>query len=433
MDLDALESLLIKYQSRPLVIGSFSAASNVTGVLTDTIKIASLLHKHNALAFFDYAACGPYVKIDMQGEGTDPLSYKDAVFLSPHKFIGGPGTPGVLIFRQDVLYKGVGVGEVGPLSHPSDGSTHPSDMWGPPDISGGGTVNYVNPVDRVYLDDPVARFEGGTPAIIESVRAGLVVALKDEVGTDVIQAMENDYLRRGLSAWADEPNIIVLGNTDVPRLAVVSFVISHNDGYLHHNFVTTLLNDLFGIQARGGCSCASPYGHLLLGISLPQSRKFEAVVVRGVEGIKPGWTRVNFHYSMSESEFQFVVKAVAFVARHGAKFLGDYNFDVKTGLWRHVGLGPMPEMTDVFSRTTLFASELDHPAPRPDATIQVRDHSKEFDAYLMHARREALKRDETHPGNSTLEPPAVEDLRWFLLPDGSPAPHDHISDFGAEE
>jgi selenocysteine lyase/cysteine desulfurase len=311
IDADRLAEELVRYADRPLKIGSFSAASNVTGILSDAEGITRLLHAHGALAFWDYAAGGPYIDIDMN-PGGDPAAAKDAVFLSPHKFIGGPGTPGLLIVRRALLTNRV------------------------PDVVGGGTVAYVSPTEHRYLTDPEHREEGGTPAIIESIRAGLVFDLKRAVGTDVIRAHEEDLVHRAVTAWSGNPAIGVLGNMQADRLSIVSFTVRGPTGrYLHHNAIVAMLNDVFGIQARGGCSCAGPYGHRLLGISLDRSAEFEEQISVGCEGIKPGWVRVNFNYFISEEVFTYLVQAVDLVARHGWALLEDYRFDIATGLWKH--------------------------------------------------------------------------------------------------
>ncbi|HKC29128.1 MAG TPA: aminotransferase class V-fold PLP-dependent enzyme [Jatrophihabitans sp.] len=312
VDLAHLERELERYADRPVKIGSFSAASNVTGIISDTTAIAALLHRHGALSFWDYAAAAPYVEVRMTAAPERPDSYKDAAFLSPHKFIGGPSTPGVLVVRRALLRNRV------------------------PDVPGGGTVEYVNPSEHVYLRDRVAREEGGTPAIVEAIRAGLVFQLKQAVGVDVIRAKEDEFLRRAIDSWRAEPAIEVLGNLDAERLSIVSFVVRAPSGrYLHHNFVVSLLNDLFGIQARGGCSCAGPYGHRLLGIDIDRSHEFQRQIADGCEGIKPGWVRVNFNYFLSDAVVDYVVDAVLFVARHGHQLLGDYQFDPTSGLWHH--------------------------------------------------------------------------------------------------
>lgn len=306
VDVDELTRALEQYRDRPLRIGSFSAASNVTGILTDTALVTRTLHDHGALAFWDFAAAAPYVDIDVTAGDFD------AVFLSPHKFIGGPGTPGVLIAHRRVLTNSV------------------------PDVVGGGTVAYVNQYEHRYLADLAHREEGGTPAIIESIRAGLVFQLKDAVGVDTIRAVEADLLGRALRSWQRHPNIQVLGNPDAERLSIVSFTVKRPGGkYLHHNVVVAILNDLFGIQARGGCSCAGPYGHRLLGIDIETSHEYEREIARGCEGIKPGWVRVNFNYFISEAVFDYIVQAVELVADFGWKLVPQYRFSLETGLWRH--------------------------------------------------------------------------------------------------
>ena len=311
IDIAVLRARLEDFSDRSLKIGSFSAASNVTGIISDADAVSRLMHEFGGLAFWDYAAAAPYVRIDMRP--ADPLAYKDAVFISPHKFIGGPGTPGLLAVRRDLLHNTV------------------------PDVVGGGTVRYVNAHEHAYLTDPEHREEGGTPAIIESIRAGLVFQLKDTVGTDTIHALEADFIRRAIGAWSQHPNIQILGNTDAERLSIVSFTIRTERGkYLHHNFVVALLNDLFGIQSRGGCSCAGPYGHRLLGIDLERSHDFERGIAGGCEGIKPGWVRVSFNYFISETVFDYIVQAVAIIAEHGWRLLPEYRMDATSGRWRHV-------------------------------------------------------------------------------------------------
>lgn len=324
VDLGALEAALRAHTDRPLRIGSFSAASNVTGILTDMRAISTLLHAHGALSFWDFAACAPYVEIDV-GRGP-PLAaadapYFDAIFISPHKFIGGPGTPGLLVARKALFSNRV------------------------PSNPGGGTVAYVNPREHAFLADVEHREEGGTPAIVESIRAGLVFQLKRAVSVPAIRALEDSFVRRAIAAWAAEPGILILGSTTAERLSIVSFVVRHGrTHFLHHNYVVALLNDLFGIQSRGGCSCAGPYGHRLLHIDLAQSHRFAAEIVEHRhEGIKPGWVRVNFNYFISEETFAFIVDAVRFVAEHGHRLLPLYAFDPDTGHWRFTGGGGAKE------------------------------------------------------------------------------------------
>jgi selenocysteine lyase/cysteine desulfurase len=315
LDIEQLREQLERYAERPLKIGSFSAASNVTGIITDTRAVSSLLHAHDALAFWDFAAAAPYVDIDM-GSAAEMKGYYDAVFISPHKLIGGPGTPGLLVARRSLFTNRV------------------------PDVPGGGTVAYVNTTDHDYLLDIEHREEGGTPDIIGAIRAGLVFQLKDAMGTERIRELEEHWVRRAIDAWEQNPKLYILGDHEADRLSIVSFVVRHagkdgEQGFLHHNYVVALLNDLFGIQSRGGCSCAGPYGHRLLGIDLEQSHEFEREINRGCEGIKPGWVRLNFNYFIDDDTFRYLVDAVNFVADHGATLLHNYSFDPHTGLWRH--------------------------------------------------------------------------------------------------
>ncbi|MFO1302075.1 MAG: aminotransferase class V-fold PLP-dependent enzyme, partial [Burkholderiaceae bacterium] len=324
IDLARLHAELQARRDRPLKIGSFSAASNVTGVISDVPAIATLLHRFGALSFWDFAAAAPYVRIDMGQRDGGSLAYLDAAFVSPHKFIGGPGTPGLLVARRELFRNRV------------------------PSVPGGGTVAYVNPAEHRYLADIESREEGGTPAIVESIRAGLVFQLKEAVGVEAIREREESFIRRAIERWGRHPDIEILGSRSLKRLSIVSFVVRTGtpDGrrrYLHHNYVVALLNDLFGIQARGGCSCAGPYGHRLLGIDLERSRAFEREIRRGCEGIKPGWTRVNFNYFISEAVFEFILRAVEMVASDGWRLLPRYRFDPMTGLWKHAqGPGRVP-------------------------------------------------------------------------------------------
>jgi selenocysteine lyase/cysteine desulfurase len=389
----------VRYRDRPLRIGSFSAASNVTGILSDTRAISVLLHRHGALSFWDFAAAAPYVDIEMQMRGRDgqpaptsadpdaSLAYKDAIFLSPHKFIGGPGTPGVLVGRRELFRNRV------------------------PSVPGGGTVAYVNPLEHVYLSDIEHREEGGTPAIVESIRAGLVFQLKEAVGAATIQEREQDLIRRAIDAWSAHPEIEILGNHDADRLSIVSFVIRHRGRYMHHNFVVALLNDLFGIQSRGGCSCAGPYGHRLLGIDIERSHEFEREIARGCEGIKPGWVRVNFNYFISEAMFQFILRAVELVASDGWKLLPHYRFDAATGLWRHRGglVEPPLSLDDV----RYVDGAMGYPEHRRHAPeSRLADHLDE--ARAIFASPPAAIRDGEPDVQGVDED--FETLRWFWLP-----------------
>jgi hypothetical protein len=210
-----------------------------------------------------------------------------------------------------------------------------------PAVVGGGTVAYVNSDTHVYLADKEHREEGGTPAILESIRCGLVFQLKQAVGVPAIREREESFIHRAIERWEKHPNIEILGNRQAERLSIVSFVVKHGTSgqHLHHNFVVAVLSDLFGIQSRGGCSCAGPYGHRLLGIDYETSLKYERETRKGCDGIKPGWVRVNFNYFIEEEVFDFILSAVEIVASDGWKLLPQYRFTPETGLWRHTAGG----------------------------------------------------------------------------------------------
>lgn len=387
INLAELEDALVRYADRPLKIGSFSAASNVTGIVSDTRNIAITLHRHGALSFWDCAAAAPYVDINMgplDDQVDGQLSYKDAIFISPHKLIGGPGTPGVLVVRKQLCRNTI------------------------PTVPGGGTVWYVNPTDHRYVDDTEHREEGGTPAIIESIRAGLVFQLKRAVGSEVIREREESFIRRAIESWSQNPAIEILGNRTARRLSIVSFVIRSGARHLHHNYVVALLNDLFGIQSRGGCSCAGPYGHRLLGIDIETSHEFEREIGRGCEGIKPGWVRVNFNYFISEAVFEFILDAVHIVARDGWRLLDAYDFCPKTGLWRH--REGRPDAALSLHDVRYEAEGMVYPEHRVYAD------EAELPRYLDEARRILA---EAQPGRRARVVAPTEDfehLRWFPLP-----------------
>ncbi len=317
IDLGHLESLLQEpaYRGRKR-IGSFSAASNVTGMISPVHEIASLLHQHDAIAGFDYAASAPYVEIDMNpAAGKYPGDASlDAVFISPHKFLGGPGATGVLVFNQRIYHREL-----------------------PPSVSAGGTVDYVGPTSQDFISSIEEREKPGTPGVLQILKAGLAFQIKDQIGVHAIEQRERELLRRSFDRWMPNRNIEILGNPDPQRrISIISFNLKDNrDKYLHPKFVTSLLNDLFGIQSRAGCSCAGPYGHRLLGIDFETSEQYRKWIGKGFSGIKPGWCRISLHYVMDDIEADYILDAVEFVANQGYRFLPLYDFDVNTGAWMH--------------------------------------------------------------------------------------------------
>ena len=368
IDLAQLEDELGRHADRTLKVGSFSAASNVTGIVSDVDRIAGVLRRHGALACFDYAAAGPYLQIDMTG--------KDAVFLSPHKFPGGPGTPGVLVVKRSLLRTRV------------------------PSVPGGGTVQFVSPTRQTYHPDPAVREEAGTPAIVESIRAGLVFALKESVGVQEIRRRERAFARRALASWGSNPNLRILGDPDRERLAILTFGVRHPRGMLHANFVVAVLSDLFGIQARSGCFCAGPYLHRMVPIDDAWSAQMHAQARHGRHGATLAFARVSFNYFISEAVFDYIVDAVHLLANDGWKLLPHYRFDPATGLWHHA-TGPAPPLLSLHDLGSVPAVET-----APESVL-----ADQLDA----ARRIIRGAAPTPPPDPPLSP-AFERIRWFPLP-----------------
>ncbi len=363
-----------KYSNR-FKIASFSAGSNITGIRTDVYEIAKICHAHGSLIFFDFAAVAPYVEIDMN---RDEDSYFDAIFFSPHKFLGGPGSSGVLVFREE-LYR--------------------SDL--PPTAAGGGTVDYVGFHTHDFSKDIETREMAGTPPILQTIKAALVMDLKEKIGVDRIERIEAQYTKDFLSKLKRMPNIEMVGRVDPEeKIPIISFNIKHEDRILHPKFVTKLLNDFFGIQSRAGCSCAGPYGHLLLGIGDEQSAKYRAAVRQGLLGLKPGWVRINIHYTFSKEDVDFLAKAIEFVATHGHLFLFQYRFDIQTGEWTHKKFLEDKEIFGVESSFETKHQDLDR-------IQEIRD------SYFLQAERlaEKLKKAEFPPFIKDIA--VIESLKSF--------------------
>jgi selenocysteine lyase/cysteine desulfurase len=330
IDLKRLDKELAspKYASRQKIC-SFSAGSNITGIRTRVYDIAQLGHAHNALVFFDFAAVAPYVEIDMN---RDEDSYFDAIFFSPHKFLGGPGTSGILVFNEHIYRKDL-----------------------PPTTAGGGTVLFVGFQAHDFAEDIETREKAGTPPILQGLKAALVLELKHKVGIETIEKIEAEHTEYFLSALAKIKNIELVGDVAADRrVSIVSFNIRHKDRILHPKFVTKLMNDLFGIQSRAGCSCAGPYGHILLDIDNTTSQKFRSLILKGCEGIKPGWVRVNVHYTHNRVDVDFLIKAIRFLAEKGHLFLKSYAFDMARAEWTHKDFA---EKIPVFSVDSQFEPE----------------------------------------------------------------------------
>ncbi|MDX7990996.1 aminotransferase class V-fold PLP-dependent enzyme [Xenorhabdus littoralis] len=306
LDQEELKAQLIKYQHIYLKVGSFSAASNVTGIKTDIAGISTLLKTFGALSCWDFAAAAPYMSIDLQAI---PM---DAVFISPHKFLGGPGTPGLLVIKNNCFSQTV------------------------PSLNGGGTVSYVNESTHQYVNNIERREEGGTPAIIESIRAGLVFKIQQQIGLDYIEKREQDLVEQAFSYWRDLPNFELMGNPSLPRLAIFSFNIKG----LHYGMVVAMLNDLFGIQTRGGCSCAGPYAHQLLGISQDDSQNIQEKLAQGNNLARPGWVRLNLHYLLDQPTIDYILEAVSLIARYGQQLASQYHYHNDKGVWLYQNYQP---------------------------------------------------------------------------------------------
>jgi len=380
-------------------IGAFTAASNITGVLMDTNAITALCHTHNTYVVWDYACAGPYVEIDMNPvvDGTDlGLLKKDAIILSPHKFIGGVQTPGILIAKKHMFRNAK------------------------PSAPGGGTVFFVTDKKHRYLKKAYEREEGGTPDIVGTIRVGLTLQLKAAIGTTFIEQREREIVKRVTEEWKNTTNLIILGHEEAPRLAIFSFLIKHRNKYLHSNFVSVLLNDLFGIQTRSGCACAGPYALRLLGIDEFTAEKFEKqlLIDDDHEFLRPGFTRLNFNWFFDDLTINFIVKAVQFVATHGFKFLPHYTFNTDTGEWIHY------QQKTFVSRRWLHnidysSGEMFYRKPLGQTITKIEKH---YTTYLEEAEKEAneaVERFRKHANiaeQKHLLPPEAEELRWFLYP-----------------
>lgn len=298
-----LEAELERYRDRRVKIGAFSACSNVTGLFPPYRELARIMHRHGGWVCVDFAASAPYVEIDMHPAG-DPEGYLDAVFFSPHKFLGGPGSSGVMVFDSRLYHNTV------------------------PDNPGGGTVTWTNRWgERSYITDIEAREDGGTPGFLQAMRAALAVRLKEEMGVAKIEARERELIAAAMEGMRKIPGLHILADTEDPRIGVISFYLEG----VHHNLIVRLLNDRYGIQARGGCSCAGTYGHFLLKVSREQSQEITQEIDHGDFSHKPGWVRVSLHPTMSGDELETLLEALAAIAENHAAWTGEYRFDCACG------------------------------------------------------------------------------------------------------
>ena len=298
VDLNHLEQLLNVYKERQLKIGSFTACSNVTGIQTPYHKLAKIMHQYGGLCFVDFAASAPYVEINMHPE--DPFEKLDAIFFSPHKFLGGPGTSGVLVFDSRIYTNKV------------------------PDHPGGGTVFWTNPWgEHKYFDDIEMREDGGTPGILQSIRTSLCLNLKSKMGINHILKREKEQLSLLFSGLEKLPEVHILAGNIKDRIGIVSFYIKN----IHYNLIVLLLNDRYGIQVRGGCSCAGTYGHYLLNIDKSTSKQISEKITHGDLSTKPGWVRFSIHPIMTDEEIRTFIQAIREIIVNIDEWKKDYVYD----------------------------------------------------------------------------------------------------------
>jgi selenocysteine lyase/cysteine desulfurase len=303
----ALRKELEKYKNRPMLIGSFSACSNVTGYYPPYYELSKIMHEYGGYCFVDFAASAPYSDINMHP--SDEIERLDAIFFSPHKFLGGPGSSGVLIFSKD-LYKN----EI-------------------PDTPGGGTVKWTNRWGgHSYISDIETKEDGGTPGFLQGIKAALAVRLKEEMTTEMIKAREKELIDIAFREMSSIPGLHILAEDIKDRLGVFSFYISN----IHHNLITRILNDRFGIQVRGGCSCAGTYGHYLLGVDLSLSKEITDRIEAGDLSMKPGWIRLSLHPTMTNEELMEIMNAIKQIAANISEWQKDYSYDKHTNEFHHI-------------------------------------------------------------------------------------------------
>ncbi|TDE37911.1 aminotransferase class V-fold PLP-dependent enzyme [Antarcticimicrobium sediminis] len=376
--LSTLKAELEAHRDAPLIVGAFSAASNVTGVRTDIRAVAMALHAVGGWCVIDFAAAAPYVAISLAESAPGAGDRIDAAFVSPHKFPGGPGASGLLIADRGLM------------------------STARPTVVGGGTVAFVTPEDHQYVSSIEAREEAGTPSIVENIRAGMVMALKTDLGAEAIEARESQLSRRLEEAIVGIPGIELLGPRNAQRLGIFSFNIRVGARVLHHGFVVALLNDLFGIQARGGCSCAGPYGHALLEIDRAQSLRHSDAVNRGLGVLRPGWVRLGVNYFFSEEDVDRIARALEFIAHEGAGLLPLYELDAAESMWR----ARRPVTDEVPARLSDLWT---HPAVPLSQT-------PDMDTCLAQARALSHEGRTQEAVATTFDRADDEDLRWFWLP-----------------
>jgi selenocysteine lyase/cysteine desulfurase len=307
VNVENLTARLKNYKNRKLKIGAFSACSNVTGIKTPYHQLARIMHENGGYCFVDFACSAPYVNMNMHPE--DPLEKLDAIFFSPHKFLGGPGSSGVLIFDSKLYHNNV------------------------PDDPGGGTVDWTNPWGQhKFTSNIELREDGGTPAFLQTIRAALCIKLKEEMVTGKIEQREKELVKIAFDGLRRIPGLVILADNVEDRLGAVSFYFEN----IHYNLIVKLLNDRFGVQVRGGCSCAGTYGHYLLHVSRGQSRNITDKINRGDLSEKPGWVRLSVHPTTTNNELHFIINAVGEIRKNIELWMKDYLYDPSTNEFRNI-------------------------------------------------------------------------------------------------
>lgn len=315
VDVDHMHEMLARYADRPLKIGSFTSASNVTGIRTPYHQMARIMHEHDGYCFVDFAASAPYIAIDMHP--ADPLEKLDAIFFSPHKFLGGPGACGVLVFDRTLYHNRV------------------------PDNPGGGTVMWTNPWgEHSYVQDIELREDGGTPGFLQAIRAALAIQVKEQMGVEAMLAREEELLAEAFPRLRAIPGVHLLADAIEDRLGILSFYVED----LHYNLVVKLLNDRYGIQVRGGCSCAGTYGHFLLHVDRAMSHAITERIDQGDLSMKPGWVRLSLHPTMTDAELDYILTAIAEVVQHGETWGRAYRYDPHTNEFVHQNAATDPDV-----------------------------------------------------------------------------------------
>lgn len=307
VDLNIVENTVKKYKNRKVKIGTFTACSNVTGILTPYHDMAKIMHQNDGICVIDFAASAPYVNINMHPD--DPLKKLDGIFFSPHKFLGGPGSSGILIFDSKLYHNEV------------------------PDCPGGGTVHWTNPWgDRRYIEDIESREDGGTPGFLQSIKAALCIELKDKMGVVNMQIREKEMMDILFNKLSNINGLHILAENALNRLGIISFYADN----IHYNLLSNILNDKFGIQVRSGCSCAGTYGHYLLKITKDYSKKLTDMMDKGDFSVKPGWVRLSIHPMMKNADIYYAADAIKETFKNINRWKNDYRYDINTNQYINI-------------------------------------------------------------------------------------------------